>query len=227
MDEQVTRFSGGMVAPQKWLDLLQPKLPNIPPDMIKHEVLSVVRDFCRIGGVWRDWLRPVEVDGLALEYGLVTGNPNTEAVATLAAYRASDQHQLAPVPPEMAGPPAFIRRGGLPLRFWQTQPDRIFVDPIPAPTEAGNFIVPYVVLAPLDLCAVPEWFLLDNQLAVVDGVLASLTNVPGPNYRPNDAAAYRRAYVAARNRARTRAQAGYTRAEPRLRVPYVARGSQR
>jgi hypothetical protein len=221
----INRFPGGMTAPQQWLDLLRPKLPNVPPDMIKHEVLSVVRDYCKLGGAWRDWLHPVEIDGLALEYGLPTGNPDTEVVAVLEIWPKGAVAPLVAIPPEIAGPPSKIRRGGAPVCYWQTQPDRVFFDPIPS---AGSVLVDvYVTLAPTDLCGIPEWFLSDNQLAIVDGVLASICRLPGPNYRPTDADVHRRAYVAQRNRSRTRAIGGYNRSDGRLRAPFFARGSQR
>lgn len=227
MAASLQRFPGGLVAPQQWLDLLRPKLPNMPPDMIKHEVLSVLRDFCRIGGAWRDWLRPIEIDGLAWEYGLPTGNPHSEVVAVLRALRSGDQIPLGPVPPEIAPPPGRARVGGLPACYWQTQPDRLFVEPVPASGEPSVFLDVYVSLAPLDLCGIPDWFLSDNQLAIVDGVLAKLCKIAGPNYRPADAKDYQRDYIAARNRSRTRAQGGYNRSSLLLKAPFMARGSQR
>jgi hypothetical protein len=227
MATNLQRFVGGMVTPQQWLDLLRPKLPNMPPDMIKHEVLSVLSDFCRVGGAWRDWLRPVEIDGKAWEYGLPTGNPHSAVVAVLRALRSGDQQPLDPVPPELAPPPGRAKIGGLPLRYWQTQPDRLFVEPIPAVNEPASFLDIYVTLTPVDLCGIPEWFLADNQLAVVDGVLGKLCRVAGPNYRPLDAARHWQDYTIARNRSRARAMSGYNRATTAFRPPFMARGSQR
>ena len=227
MDEPLVRFPGGIVAPQQWLDLLMPKLPNVPQDMIKHEVLSVLRDFCIVGGAWRDWLRPVEIDGMAYEYGLPTGNPHAETVAVLRMTRQADAWPTDPVPPEIASPPELIKIGGRPMCYWQTQPDRFYVAPIPAIGEGPYFVLPYVSMAPLDLCGIPNWFLSQYQLAIVDGVLASLLRTAGPNYRPADADRHRAMYGAARNRSRTRAVAGYTRSTTILQAPYFARGSQR
>jgi hypothetical protein len=227
MDEPLNRFPGGIVAPQQWLDLLVPKLPNVPNDMIKHEILSVLRDFCIAGGAWRDWLAPVEIDGLAYEYGLPTGNPHAETTAVLRMLRRDDQWPLDPVPPEAASPPEFIGIGGQPRRYWQTQPDRFYVEPIPATGEGPYHVVPYVSMAPLDLCGIPNWFLGQYQLAIVDGVLASILRTAGPNYRPKDADRHRALYVSARNSSRTRSIAGYNRGTLLTRSPYLARGSQR
>jgi hypothetical protein len=226
MDEPVQRFPGGMTAPEQWLDLLAPKLPNLPPDMIKHEVLGILRDFCKRGGVWRDWLKPFAVSGVPREYGLETGNPGDEVAGVLQILRYDTGLALAPVPPELGRPLELIPVTGRPERYWQTQPDRVFFEPLPAGTDYA-LVAAYVTLAPLDECAVPQWFLSEHQYAVVDGVLANLLRIPGPNYRPSDAGVHRTLYISARDRARTRSLAGSNRAAALIRPPHFARGSQR
>jgi hypothetical protein len=226
MDEVIQRFPGGLVAPEQWLDLVAPKLPNVPPDLIKHEVLGILRDFCKRGGVWRDWLKPIVISGEVREYILETSNPGNEVTNVLSVVDQITRLPLTPWPPELAVPLHMITHGGPPKRFWQTQPDRMFFDPCPAGTGFATVSV-YVTLAPLDLCSSPQWFLSEHQYAVVDGVLGRLLRVAGPNYRPADAGVHWTQYVSARNAARTRSIAGYNRATTQPVFPYFARGSQR
>jgi hypothetical protein len=117
MDEVIQRFPGGLVAPEQWLDLVAPKLPNVPPDLIKHEVLGILRDFCKRGGVWRDWLKPIVISGEVREYILETSNPGNEVTNVLSVVDQITRLPLTPWPPELAVPLHMITHGGPPKWF--------------------------------------------------------------------------------------------------------------
>ena len=160
------------------------------------------------------------------EYVLETGYPDNEITGVMTVTRHEPPLQLTPLPPELAKPIELIRRTGKPEFYWQTQPDRMFFEPCPI---SGDFakVSCYVTLAPLDLCAIPQWFLSEHQYAIVDGVLGNLLMAAGPNLRPTDAKVHQMRYASARGRARTRSIAGYNRASTRITTPFFARGSQR
>ena len=226
----VQAFPDGMVAPQDWLDLILPKFPGGVPDMIKHEVLTIVRDLCRVGSVWCEWVPPITVDGSRVEYPVVTGYANVEAVTVLAARREMSPGttvDLLPVGEQEGGPGVLVPADHTPIRFWQDKPGSVCFSPNPLPNTTSTLVYPYVTLAPLDLCAVPTWIWLEFSDVVVDGVLANLHEMPGVNKDKELAASKRRRYLQRRNAGRNRAQAGFVSLPGRMPHPYFARGSQR
>jgi hypothetical protein len=229
-DAALDRFPGGLSAPQQWLDGILPKLPNIPVDWVKHETLSVLRDFCRESGVWREWVGPVVTEPGVSAYALPAPYDGVEpglvykAVRDLPAEGEEEPgywHLVARAQPVHG--PRLDRLVGDPAWYWRDAAGNVLIYPVPASTDPAVSCWFYCSLVPLDLCG-PDWLRGEHFDTIVDGVLGRAYLMPGPNKDKEAAVFHRRAYLAARTRAKVRAAGGGVDGKPWPVFPYFARG---
>lgn len=165
-------FPGGLTSPQVWLDGILPKIPGAAVDTVKHEVLSVMRDFFAFSGAWRDWVGPILLHPLLTEYAIEVGDIKAEAVTTLVAHLSPMNLDMSQVRADMIGPLLGSQPvGEYPTIFYNPTPNTIVF--LPIPQAEGNSVSLYVTMQPLDL-AIPANLQGQHFDAICTGVLARL-----------------------------------------------------
>jgi hypothetical protein len=223
-------FPGGIVAPQDWLNGILPRAPNLNPNFVKHEILSVLRDFFERSGAWREWVGPISLHPEQVTYSVELADYKANLVAILGGYRVSDEMRLFPVPNQMIGADVNVHLnndpyiGGPPRWFYKDPYDNAII--LPPPAEEGEQVRLFVTMKPSDLCC-PDWIRSRHYEAILAGVLARVYQTPGPNYKPDLGARMERKYVAARAHATREAIAGGTGMTEVATIPTSVAGSQR
>lgn len=217
-------FPGGITRPQDWLDGLVPKLPNLPEDAIKFEVLTVLRDFFKIGMTWRDWIGPILLHPNTVYYSTEQADYKADLVDILSGYRVSDQLPLSIIDRSQIGADANIFSPGTPSYITQTPEGLAQIWPT-VPEGSEESVRLFVTMMPVDLC-VPDWIKIQHFDDISFGVLARWFLAPGANYNFQLGNWYERRYRNARNNARLRSIAGGTLAPERAVPPRITQGSQ-
>ena len=201
-------FVGGITSPQSWLDGLIPKLPNVGEDAIKFEVLTVLRDFFKIGKTWRDWIGPITLHPGEILYSPELADYKADLVDIIGAYRFSDQLPLSVVDRSCIGADYNLLSPGTPAYYTQTPEGLVQIWP---PLEEGKTeqVRLFVTMMPVDLC-VPDWIKIQHFDDISAGVLARWLLVPGANYNFQLGNWYQRRYRNARNEAVLRSIASGT-----------------
>jgi hypothetical protein len=223
-------FPGGIVAPQDWLNAILPRAPNLAPDFVKNEILSVVRDFCDRGGVWRDWVGPITLHPNQVHYSVELADYKAELVDILDGYRVKDEIRMMPVPSDNVGadPNVYLNQEpyiGGPPRFYYKDPEGLAVI-IPPPADDTEQVRLFVTMKPVDLCF-PDWIKSRFYEPILNGVMARVHMMKGPCYDPNLGARLERRYRAERDLATQRAIASGTGLPEIARPMTIIGGSQR
>jgi hypothetical protein len=96
----------------------------------------------------------------------------------------------------------------------------------PPLAEGTEQVYLFVTMAPIDLC-VPDWIKHRHYEAIRSGVLGSMYQIPGPNFKPELAARYERRFRAAMSAATQDALVSGTGSGQRAVTPLLVQGSQR
>jgi hypothetical protein len=217
-------FPSGITAPQEWLDGILPRCPNVTPDFVKHEVLTVLRDFFHFGRGWRDWVGPITLHNNQVHYSVELADYKAEFIEVLEGYRVSDRQPLIPITHQMIGADAQLFEEGGPSYMYVNPEGLLTVFPT-IPAGMQEQIRVFVTMMPIDLC-VPNWIKFKWYDAIVNGVLERLYYSPGPNYKPDLAKVMGRRYVAQRARSTVTAITSGTNMPEVVQPPFFAPGSQ-
>jgi hypothetical protein len=217
-------FPGGITRPQDWLDGLVPKLPNLTADAIKFEVLTVLRDFFKIGKTWRDWIGPITLHPDQVIYSTEQSDFKADLVDILQGYRVSDKLPLRIVDRQQIGADANLFDPGVAQFITQTPEGLAQIWP-PPPEGTQESVRLFVTMMPVDLC-VPDWIKVQHFDDIVAGTLARWMLVPGPNYNYQLGNWYQRRYRAARDNAVQRTIASGTNLPERAAGRPIVFGSQ-
>lgn len=214
----------GLTSPQDWLDGLQPKLPSMSPDMIKHELLTTMRHFFERSNAWQDWHE------LKLKTGVVVYSPEmadikAEICTILNGYVVDGVLDLVPTPPGYSYTDRLTFEVGEPRFYFLTPERRYCIFPSP-PSEKNYTARLYCSMRPIDLC-VPTWIQNEFYETLCHGVLARLYNVPGILYKPDLATQMYKRYMADLQAAKTKARLGNTGATEQAVPMQMGLGSQR
>lgn len=208
----VLAFPNGLRAPQEWLDGILSRCPQATPDLVKHELLTVVRDFCMEGRAWTRWLEPVlvtpGVTRFAIEPRVDDDVPETDAdvtvTAVIAVEWADDGCPLAPRDRQRSVGSGYGRHWRTGYSLFEPGIIELFDPPL-----VPRALRIHAVLTPNTL-AVPAWLVGQHYDAICAGVLARLYAVPGSFKDTEGSIRMERKYRAARTRALIRAQDAYT-----------------
>lgn len=217
-------FPKGITAPQEWLDGLIPKLPSVPPDMIKHELLTVMRDFFTYSTAWQEWISVVAQPNV-IEYPPQLTDVKAEIISILDGYSDGPWWWLRPAQPGIPGVDIAKRTSGSP-RWYHLTPQQQFCI-FPATKEGTTNIRLYCAMKPIDLC-VPDWIRSRFYDILISGVLSNMYLTPGANFNADMGRVQRKMYMNGRSKAMIDARVGYTGIQEQ--VPYnrgFARGYQR
>lgn len=218
--------SGGIVSPQEWMDGILPSLPNVPENVAKFEILTVMRDFFGHSEAWRDWFGPIVIYPGQLLYTPELTDYKAELVNILNSRRTLDGLPLRISLREDAGDPAGLLQTGSPSHYHVTPEGQLAIWPQPA-EDTTETVLFYASMQPIDLC-VPTWIRAKHFDAIVNGVLGRIYAKPGPNLNMQLASWYQRRYISLRNKATVDALGNNTAVVERAQAnPYFARGSQR
>jgi hypothetical protein len=206
------RFPDGLRAPQEWLDGILTKAPGETPDFVKHELLSVVRDFCLRGRAWVRWLAPMPIlagaQYVTVEPNIDEDPPglNVDAVVheVLEAFNAASGLPLASRNRSMSVANPMLDGGG--SSYSMFQPGMLELFPPPAAPFSLRLLG---VLVPSTL-DIPEWMTMDYFDPICSGVLSRVHLKPGPNYDRALGLYHRSLYVQGRAIARSRARTALT-----------------
>lgn len=204
-------------APRRWSDLLLPFFNGVAPALVEQTLLTVIRDFCREGGVWQEELAGIVViktPALVTSYQAV---PLTESleVGFVLALRDDAGCEWCPVDS--------VTSWRAQNRSWRATfscgPDPARIN-LPA-NALGNVevLTPYATLVP-STTEVPLWFRQRYEHSIVEGVRAELWGTPGRPYtntKEADAARFR--YRQDRASAKHRAYRGNSRSTGAWRFP--------
>jgi hypothetical protein len=223
-----TPFPAGLVAPQRWLDGIQPKVPTAGVDMIKHEVLTVARDLFTVSGAWRAWVGPILLNTEQTEYAIETADIKAECVGVVDAIVSETGDHLEPIDEQMSGSTLLMREGDYPAQYYCPTDQTIVFLPYRGLTSVSAIcnVSLYIKMKPIDL-DFPQHLASTHYDAICEGVLASLYSVPGLMYKPDAAKLHFRKYVTLRSRARRRAEASYTMRQNVVRPVLASRGTWR
>lgn len=219
-------FPNGVTAPQDWLDGLLPRLPSLSTDMVKHELLTVLRDFFLRSHAWQDWVT-VNLKPNVILYSPELADVKAEICSIIGGY--SDQQGMRDLYPAMPGlsyADAQKVENGEPVAYFLTPEGRFCIFPSIRTGETKHVRL-YVSMRPVDLC-VPDWIRSRHYMDITNGVLANFYLTPGATYNAAMGARLAKDYASARDRAGMLARVGHTNLQER--VPYdrnFARGSQR
>lgn len=215
----------GITAPQDWLDGLLPRLPGFAPDTVKHEILSIVRDFFQRSYAWQDWIE-LKLKANTVLYSPELTDYKAEICFILAGRHKDEYAWLRPAEPMYPIADILRMEKGRP-DFYNLTPERMFCI-FPAPETDDAYVVRlYCAMKPIDLC-MPDWIKSLHYEAIRDGVLANLYALPGVIYKPDLALMHLKKYENAINKATVDARTAYAGIQEM--VPFnhrFARGYQR
>lgn len=217
-------FPGGLTAPQDWLNGILPRVPNLTPDFVKHELLTIIRDFCQYSGVWRDWLDPIILHPTQLVYSPEAVDVKAQVHRILDGYILENNQQLYPTSAGSRIVDIKTVEIGDPRYYYMTPEKQIAIFPVlplGSPTRRARL---FTTMVPLDLC-VPQWLKLDWFEGISAGVLGRLYLTPGLNYKPDIGARMERRYKSAKSKALRNAVTSGTGMQEVIIPPDFAQGS--
>lgn len=219
-------FPGGLTAPQLWLDGILPKVPTAGADLIKHEVLTVARDFYSVSGAWRAWVGPIRLNEDQTKYAIETADIKAECTGVVDAIVIDTGMRLHSTDMQYAGLPSLIIYGDYPTDYYCPNPQEIVFMPRHASTGPTCSVSLLIKMRPIDLDW-PQHLASEHFEAISHGVLASLYDTPGLMYKPDQAREQRKRYIWHRSRAKRRAEANYTMRQRGVNAVGAAQGTWR
>lgn len=195
------------IAPRPWADLLTPRFPGAPLPLIEQTLLTVLRDFCLNGGVWRETTPAVPFIEGQSDYNLPS--PISGAEVGFAYAVRDDTGQ------EWGTTDA--------MQTWRTRERCLFSSNKTGTIQFSTTVfapatsfTAYVSIVPLTT-DVPDWFRQMHELAIQRGVEAEMWAIPQrPWSNPNGERARRALYLRDRATATARAMRGHTPAPIKL-----------
>jgi hypothetical protein len=202
-------FPGGLTAPQQWLDNLLPKLPGASIDAIKHEVLTIARDFFEFSKAWTEWVGPILLHASQDTYEIETADIKADCCGVLDVRHLETGDPLRPIDLRRAGPPDLFGSANAPTHYLCPTQQTIQFIPTLTPDSSEPHVTILAWLRPIDL-DMPAHLINTNFDAISEGVLSRMYAIPGLLYKPDLIKFHGRRYMNLRAQARIRVESSFT-----------------
>lgn len=200
-----------MTLPTAWDDELFASLPGATTDLVKLQLQSTIRDFCRRSGAWIvDSTLNIKADRSTYDFSKISQG---EAVMTMAVIIDEAYKSLADVFPATG----ISYRGSY---VYSTKPGVLVVEPTPTKDIDNAFTVSIAYMPIYDATSYDDLFGTLWYDYILDGVKARMMSMPGkPFSNLQLAAIHQRMYKSGISNARDTARRRFSMAESTWRYP--------